>query len=295
MCFRLSVCLCLLSLSCSFSVAEEIAAADKVSGLDQLIKINNKVDQELHSYEAEGRFREYAIFDDDFKLTRDAKITVKCKGGLYYIDMKFDSNSQGYQRRIIYYDGSQICTSYFTPRISITGAAGEIIPKRASRSGVVSPQIANFPWDPAHLRQELSSLPLVISNVGYDRISYHKTPKGEIEVTYLVGRKGESGIVRLQYPQKAGLHLSDYEYVNPDGRMMQSYHLKWSEIEGLWCIKKMVEVSHIADKKWELEFNTISPNAEIDEKTFTIESLDLPDRSRIIDRGRKTLNRYSAP
>ncbi|WP_299466217.1 hypothetical protein [uncultured Gimesia sp.] len=288
MCYRLITVIFVLTQLCSLAVSEELDPSEKNSSLDQLIAISNNVDLQLRSYKAEGRFREYDIIDDDFQLTKDAQITANCSGARYYLNLEFTSHNEAEQRRVILFDGSTLATSRFSPKISVTGAGGDLFPARASRAGIVSPQIASFPWDISHLQRELCCLPLVIENLGRDRLSCSKTMEGDLKAGYLVGKSGKAGKVSLVFRKKDGFHLSCYHCENPQGKLMKTNDLDWINIDGVWCVKKMVEVSFIANKKWELEFKSISPNVMLDEKTFALEALDLPARSRIIDRGQQT-------
>ncbi|QDT88437.1 hypothetical protein [Gimesia algae] len=293
--FRLTTCVCLLSLYCSTTVAEEPVSPANQDAIDKLVKISTEVKIQLRSYTAEGHFREYDIAGDDFPLLREAKITAKCNGARYYLSLEFTTlqepyqrraiPQEAYQRRVILFDGSTLATSRFSPRISVTGAAGDLFPARASRSGIVSPQIAHFPWDIAHLDREVCYFPMVIENLGRDRLACSYTPQGDITAGYLVGRQGKAGKVDLLFRKKDGFHLGSYRCENPQRKLMQSNDLAWTQIDGVWCVKKMIEVSYIANKKWELEFNTIKPNAAIEENTFALEALELPARSRIIERG----------
>lgn len=293
--YRLTTCVCLLSLCCSTAVAEEPVSTKDQDALDKLVKISTEVTTQLRSYAAQGRFREYDIAGDDFPLLREAKITAKCNGARYYLNLEFTTlqepyqrraiPQEAYQRRVILFDGSTLASSYFSPRISVTGAAGELFPARASRSGIVSPQIFHFPWDIAHLDREACYPLMVIENLGRDRLFCSYTPQGDIAAGYLVGRQGKAGKVDLLFRKKDGFHLGSYRCENPQGKLMTSHDLDWTQIDGIWCVKKMIEVSYIAHKKWELEFNTIKPNATIEESTFALEALDLPARSRIIERG----------
>ena len=238
-----------------------------------------------------GVFRHYrASGEGGWKLVQDADLATYFDGHRYHIELAY--HRDGFRRneicRIIY-NGDRATCGWFSPRIHPSGARGQIFAPDDHGDGLARPLGADFPWDVSRLPGNVWDFDFPPGKVVPPSIAVERETGGDLVLTIgLIG--GER--VRADCPQSAGFRIGRLRTFNP-GREVPAEDLRvgWKQDPGgLWYIRSMDRTTVLRDERnatWRtrdvFKYTEFEPNAKVEPKMFTIESLRLPAGSRIQD------------
>jgi hypothetical protein len=246
--------------------------------------------QGLTSGIGKGAYRHYrARGDDDWQLKQDADLTVYFDGKKYHIDLAFhrDDLREDDARRIIY-DGEAVTEAWFTPAVHPAGAQA-YVSSALQYDGLNRPWNGIFRWDVAQLSRNVWDLERSTRKAGAGDLEIAQTTDGDLILTHrLIGRDW----IRAKCPRRSGYNIARLQHFNErQNRPAREVRIEWKQGPGgLWYVRWLDETQVLRDAKgavWRtrdvVKYTEFEPNAKVDPKRFTEESLGLPARSRILD------------
>jgi len=262
---------------CAWAVVLVLAGArlDAAEPLELVLEAYKATDASLRRGSYRGTF--YERQGDRYHA--DADVRVEFDFPKYHIDLTYRSMTFGDTRRLIVFDGESVGLSRFSPRISVSGAEGEVHPAVRLPTGLVPPQLAGFPWDAANLHRTVDSLDVLVDNVG-DRLKSEFAPGGDVILTYPTG----SAEATLRYPKKFGYRIASKEVISDSGELLRKSEVTWQRFGDHWFISSLTDLSTRSEVEQTLVITDASIGDAADPQRFTLAALDLPGASRIIDR-----------
>jgi hypothetical protein len=262
-------------------------------------------ERNLVSGNGSGVYRSYSgVEGKDWVLTVDSDFSAHFNGGKYHLkftyrhDRLFGTTSE----RIIF-DGQVIRSARFSPLCHPTGAEGFIRTPETLGDGVFKPGVPPIFWDITKLANNVWNPEMLLHGPRAAELEFQITPEGDVIVSYDIPRAGGRDRVRFECPRRFGYNIGKKEEFNGNEpeRPVRSAHLDWKQSSsGLWYVRSLDETylgrdqdgSQFRERRV-LIFSAFEPNAVVDPKLFTEESLELPDGTRIVDQqvGRKTSDR----
>lgn len=246
------------------------------SSLDVIQEVFLAMDSELVSGEYSG---EFSARVGGVVVTR-ASVSVRFDEGKYRVDLKYSDEPLHCDRRVIVYDGEVIGASRFSSGISVTGSEGEIFTPRPTATDLVSPKMAEFPWDPARLHRQFVHVVGLVKNVA-STLTSERDEVGDIVLKY---KSGPMTPVTLRFPKDYGYRVGAMEVMSAGGGVVHRYEIEWRAREDTWFISRFLEEWPSEGRSWELRVAEATIGIVPDSSSFALAALDLPQGARVIDR-----------
>jgi hypothetical protein len=230
----------------------------------------------------------------------DARIEVYFDKQKYHIRMDCAKEELGAKRMIIIHDGAAIWCSRFRDGLGPVGCAGEVFPN-TEVGGMVRPQSLNIPWDVSRLSYSLGNLPATVKNVGAEKITVTKTEEGDYRLSHAIVNSPKVK-VEIDCLRKYGYNIGATRIYNPEKELPGSkFVATWKKDGEVWYVESIEESITVNDgqkalshHRWKLKYDNFKANAEVPASRFEFEALEMPARTRILDRrpGAKEPIRY---
>jgi hypothetical protein len=211
----------------------------------------------------------------------------------YHVELKFEKDElMKFTSRRIIYDGKAITDAFFTPRANPTGAQAHVFAPNTSGDGLARRGWGEFQWDVTNLAKNAWNPERLVQNLGANRIEIKEAPDGDLVGAYSAGN-ADRVRVHFECPRKFGYNLAKMRAFNVgEDQPAQESNLTWKQgPNGLWYVATSVETLVTRDEKGRIDdrmravlmYSNFEPNAKVDPKQFTIESLGMPAMSPIVD------------
>jgi hypothetical protein len=142
--------------------------------------------------------------------------------------------------------------------------------------------LAKNAWDPDRL----------VKRLAVNHIEVKETPDGDLVGSYPLS---DTDRVRVHFecPRRFGYNLARMKVFNVgEDHPAQEFSLQWRQgPTGLWYVSNLLETFETRDEKGKrglrmraiVMYSSFEPNAKVDPKLFTEESLKMPAGSSIVD------------
>jgi hypothetical protein len=158
--------------------------------------------------------------------------------------------------------------------------------------GLSRPASANFPWDVTKLSGNVWDVERLIKNIPAERIKIRQSPEGDLVGSYPL--KDTSRVrVRFECLRQFGFNITKkQDFVVGEDHPRHEYSLRWKRnSNGLWYVTSLQETFELRNEMNQIEkriqrvmmYSRFEPNARVTSSMFTEESLQMPERSPIID------------
>jgi hypothetical protein len=259
---------------------------------DALKTVRSALDASCNNLESgigRGTFRHYEREGgaEQWKLMNEASVEVHFAGSKFHILLEFTESHTPVKldRQIIVYDGSAVFTNRFSKQIRPFGSEASVYAPRPDPAILVKPVRAGFPWDVTKLGASIFDINRVIEILGEDDVTITKTPDGD----YVGERKqGRSGKVIVEWPRQYGYNVA-LRRSTVDGEPVREHVATWRKSGGVWYVDTLTDWGRYRAPSWvlearsELEYDDFEVNAEVSPDLFTMEALEMPSGSRILD------------
>jgi hypothetical protein len=239
----------------------------------------------------EGTYRHYrAVAEGDWQLKVDADVSTYFAERRYHIDLVLhrDELRKEDERRIIF-DGEAVTEAWFMPAQHPTGAQAYVSLPPQNGDDLSRPWNGVFPWDVAQLSRNVWDLEQLTRKADRVELEIAQTTQGDLIMTHrLVGRDW----IRIECPRRFGFNIAHFQHFNEGQKEpAREVRVEWKQgPSGLWLVRSMDETQVLRDAKrsaWRirdvLKYTEFEPNAKVDPRMFTEDSLGLSPGSRIMD------------
>jgi hypothetical protein len=227
-----------------------------------------------------GSYARYVTaLNRDKALVEKGRLETFTREGKYYIKLDLEvSGDSGARHKVIIADGSGVfsSSSWQDPKKVPQGYVYH--PKSSS------PMVAGFPWDVSRL-------------VFVDVDAIVKRSVNAIEVTELPGHgyrakcrtDSSDSFMTFDFYEKDGFNVSRrVVYRDKDAPPVQTTTATWKKQNGTWYVEALAMTKDTRYRQgsvdeWELKYDSFDLNCSVPESKFTLEALNLKDKSRIID------------
>jgi len=244
--------------------------------------VRRKVRDEEEGVWSEGTFElfwNHGRCRVDLHLTRHlVRILKPGKEGEERVDLKGE-------RRVILGNEKSGTLVTFSPRIHPTGCQVE---HYGSLDEAIN--FAEFPCrHPAQLWQDVLNVDRLIANLDGDPIRLFDGKDGRIEGRYRVkNSKTTQGAFEID-PHSGYRVTSHAVFVDPPVEQRGEQRLVWRQAESVWFAKEL----HLTERfggeveiRTSVIYTTFSANQKIDDAVFDLKSLEIPARTRELDRSK---------
>lgn len=188
-------------------------------------------------------------------------------------------------RLVVLDDGNTVSMITFTPRIHPSGCRIELFSNLQSTLG-----FAEFPLrDPIHPHLGILDIDKLIKNLGPDAIEWSRQ-KGTIYQGSFRAKNSKDVRIVFQVDAASGKRLTSMSVFNPKSdEPGSSRKLKWAKKNETWFVQEIKTKSRFRDRPLRMEeviFTDYQPNLPLTDKEFDMSSIDIPPRTRTIDRRR---------
>jgi hypothetical protein len=232
----------------------------------------------ITSGSGKGIYRYYeAVAGGDWVLKTDADISTHFDGKKYYIELTFHPDYRGLSCRRIIYDGRVVKATWFSPGMLSRGQT-EVITPEDYGDGLSRPQLADFPWDVAKLSSNVWDVERLVQTVTAGKIEIRESREGDL-IGSLPVINSDRARVRFECPKRFGFNIAGLQVFNvQEERPAQEYRVEWKQApNGLWYVTSLQEeFLHRDDMKRfrrVMKYSEFEPNAKVDPRMFTQESL----------------------
>jgi hypothetical protein len=202
--------------------------------------------------------------------------------GKYHIRLDYEQPMEplGIDRQVIVTDGSAIFHARFSKRTNPTGAEADILPASATLHTV------GLGFNPARLEREHVDIDRLIENVGAEGINWEELPGRGFQGRYEL--KGGKTFGTFDVLDKFAYNIATRStYVAGREQAVDKYDATWNKADGVWFVESLTnEMTVLPDgfqRYWRIHYQTFQVNIDVDPKLFTVDALEMPDGSRILD------------
>ncbi|MBW3538636.1 MAG: hypothetical protein KY476_00050 [Planctomycetes bacterium] len=240
----------------------------------------------LVSGRGRGTYRQYIREGDgDWGIDVDSRVVVYFDDGKYHLQFEYSKSPKGENKRIIIYDGTAIFATRFSDGISVTGAETQAFPAPTTPGRPAKPELAHFPWDVTKLYSPLANIPAILKAYTPGSITLTTTAAGDY-ITESAARNSARVRIVKQFAREYGYNIASVQVYN-DGNPGSSTTAEWKQDKGIWFVSKLTEEFTLKhrNRSWrqELSYDEFEVNAEVDPALFTMNALEMPGGSRLID------------
>jgi len=181
-------------------------------------------------------------------------------------------------KRIIVQDGSDTFMSRFSHNLSKTGAEGAIYPAKSlsAATGCI-----------AHSLRQIVQGGFPAEGIDRDDVKVEKLPNGHYRCSYLFIPEEDYWTTYELAPEKGFNAVSHTELGGPRGRESgQKFFADWKKEGDRWYSNYFVEEVYMEGKiasRSEYRLDEFNPNVAVPAEAFTLNALELPGGSRILD------------
>ena len=189
------------------------------------------------------------------------------------------------ERRVILGDADSGTVVTFSPRIHPTGCQ---IENYGSLDDAIA--FAEFPFrHPAHLWQDVLNVDRLITNLDGDPIAFADGKNGRLEGRYRVKNSKKSHGV-FEIDPRTGYRVTSHQtLVDPSTTPLVEKQVVWGLAESVWFVKEL----HLTERfggegetRTSVTYTTFAPNQKVDDAVFDLKSLEIPARTRELDRSK---------
>lgn len=189
------------------------------------------------------------------------------------------------ERRVILGDSNAGTVVTFSPRIHPAGCQLE---HYGSLDNAIA--FAEFPFrHPAQLWQDVLHVDRLITNLEGDPITFANGKNGRLEGRYRVKNSKKSHAV-FEIDPRSGYRVTSHEdLVDPSPTPRVEKQVVWGQAESVWFVKEL----HLTERfggegetRTSVTYTTFAPNQKVDDAVFDLKSLEIPAKTREIDRSK---------
>jgi hypothetical protein len=236
----------------------------------------------VKSGQGTGKYLFHEQTGDELVLKEEATAKFWFKESKYNVELTFQTPSKHLARKIIVCDGTSIMHSTFWRGIPHpTGAEGYL---QMAEGDVHRPENDLFPWDVSCLPKQVLSVEAFLSQPPHNVVwsQNGKIIRGSSEVNEVV-------VCEFAASEDFGFNVFEFVVRNKgDKDPTQVVQADWKKVGDHWYIEKIVEKWDLRQNKrplrqWTFQVATFTPNADVPAGKFNLDSLELPENSRILD------------
>jgi RNA polymerase sigma factor (sigma-70 family) len=214
--------------------------------------------------------------------TIKGRIITAFSKGHYRLQINHETRLRELDKTTIVYDGSNVFSAEFSPRIMPLEAQGEVFdPGPGGRPATC------FFWNVARLLSEVTDFDEVEKLIAPQKIAVQEKGKGLIECKYMLG----NSTVIITASSEAGYNITQCQVMVPGKDYpLQEQKLKWKKANGVWYIVSFLEEFRGSKNgggllsRRHLNYDSFEPNVVVSPENFKIKAADLPDSARILDK-----------
>lgn len=269
--------------------AREAALADardlrSAHGKGTLLVRRKALAEDKESVQSEGTFE---LFWKEGRCRVDLHLT-RHRVRVVLLGKEDEGEQQGDlkgERRVILGDANSGTVVTFSPRIHPTGCQVE---NYGSLDDAIA--FAEFPFrHPAQLWQDVLNVDRLITNLNGDPITFADGKNGRLEGRYRV-KNSKKSHARFEIDPTSGYRVTSHlDLVDSSTTPLVEKQVVWGQAESVWFVKEL----HLKERfggegetRTSVTYTTFAPNQKVDDAVFDLQSLEIPARTREIDRSK---------
>jgi len=234
--------------------------------------------ESVQSGHGTGAYQVMEVTDNgDSKLLEEAAVDVWFDRNKYLLELNYKGTPKPQlgKKRIIC-DGVSIIHSEFWQGVPHpTGAVGFL---ESTERDVRQPGDGLFLWDMSCLPKQVFNAEAFFSKKPPHKVFWVQDGvvlRGKCDITENIG-------FEFAASEEFGFNAFEMKGINKgDNELAKYINARWKLIDGHWCIDKIVQ--RLKSKVWAFTYKTFTPNVSVSTEKFSIDALELPENSRIID------------